>query len=447
MSNPKTQKFATRLGVIATTVGSAVGLGNIWRFPYEAGVHGGCAFLLIYICFILILGIPVICAEFIIGRKTGRNISGAFRVLTRGRFWRLISAIGITAGLVILSFYSVVAGWTMEYIWQSICAFHGATTEGELHSAFDAFASSDVGPVAWMALFLLINYIVLKRGVTKGIERISNIMLPILFIILVAFCLNSLTMAGSSEGLAFLFKPDFSKITTDVLFGAMGQAFFSLSLGLGCLITYSSYFNKEVKLIRSATITASLDTLTAVLAGIMIFPAVFTYGMQPTAGPKLVFEVLPSIFVNMPGGIFWSTLFFVLLFVASLTSTISMSEISIAYFTREHGMTRNRATMLTIAIGLVFGTLCALSFGSLSGVSILGKSIFDSFDFLASNILLPLGGLIISVFTGWFLDRRLVKTELGMTSGKLRIAGRLIIFSLRWIAPVCIAIVFIVGLL
>jgi NSS family neurotransmitter:Na+ symporter len=447
MSNPKTQKFATRLGVIATTVGSAVGLGNIWRFPYEAGVHGGCAFLLIYICFILILGIPVICAEFIIGRKTGRNISGAFRVLTRGRFWRLISAIGITAGLVILSFYSVVAGWTMEYIWQSICAFHGATTEGELHSAFDAFASSDVGPVAWMALFLLINYTVLKRGVTKGIERISNIMLPILFIILVAFCLNSLTMAGSSEGLAFLFKPDFSKITTDVLFGAMGQAFFSLSLGLGCLITYSSYFNKEVKLIRSATITASLDTLTAVLAGIMIFPAVFTYGMQPTAGPKLVFEVLPSIFVNMPGGIFWSTLFFVLLFVASLTSTISMSEISIAYFTREHGMTRNRATMLTIAIGLVFGTLCALSFGSLSGVSILGKSIFDSFDFLASNILLPLGGLIISVFTGWFLDRRLVKTELGMTSGKLRIAGRLIIFSLRWIAPVCIAIVFIVGLL
>jgi NSS family neurotransmitter:Na+ symporter len=447
MSNPKTQKFATRLGVIATTVGSAVGLGNIWRFPYEAGVHGGCAFLLIYICFILILGIPVICAEFIIGRKTGRNISGAFRVLTRGRFWRLISAIGITAGLVILSFYSVVAGWTMEYIWQSICAFHGATTEGELHSAFDAFASSDVGPVAWMALFLLINYLVLKRGVTKGIERISNIMLPILFIILVAFCLNSLTMAGSSEGLAFLFKPDFSKITTDVLFGAMGQAFFSLSLGLGCLITYSSYFNKEVKLIRSATITASLDTLTAVLAGIMIFPAVFTYGMQPTAGPKLVFEVLPSIFVNMPGGIFWSTLFFVLLFVASLTSTISMSEISIAYFTREHGMTRNRATMLTIAIGLVFGTLCALSFGSLSWVSILGKSIFDSFDFLASNILLPLGGLIISVFTGWFLDRRLVKTELGMTSGKLRIAGRLIIFSLRWIAPICIAIVFIVGLL
>ncbi len=435
------------MGVIATTVGSAVGLGNIWRFPYEAGVHGGCAFLLIYICFILILGIPVICAEFIIGRKTGRNISGAFRVLTRGRFWRLISAIGITAGLVILSFYSVVAGWTMEYIWQSICAFHGATTEGELHSAFDAFASSDVGPVAWMALFLLINYIVLKRGVTKGIERISNIMLPILFIILVAFCLNSLTMAGSSEGLAFLFKPDFSKITTDVLFGAMGQAFFSLSLGLGCLITYSSYFNKEVKLIRSATITASLDTLTAVLAGIMIFPAVFTYGMQPTAGPKLVFEVLPSIFVNMPGGMFWSTLFFVLLFVASLTSTISMSEISIAYFTREHGMTRNRATMLTIAIGLVFGTLCALSFGSLSGVSILGKSIFDSFDFLASNILLPLGGLIISVFTGWFLDRRLVESELGMTSGKLRTAGRLIIFSLRWIAPICIAIVFIVGLL
>jgi NSS family neurotransmitter:Na+ symporter len=443
MSTPKSQKFATRLGVIATTVGSAVGLGNIWRFPYETGVHGGCAFLLIYICFILILGIPVMCAEFVIGRKTGRNISGAFRVLTRGKFWRVISAIGITSGLVILSFYSVIAGWTMEYVYQSLIGFNGVSSEEGLHSAFDAFSSSDFRPVMWMILFLLINFAVLRNSVTKGIERVSNIMLPVLFLILVAFCVNSLTMPGAEDGVQFLFKPDFSKITPDVIFGAMGQAFFSLSLGLGCLITYSSYFNKDVKLVRSATITASLDTLTAILSGIMIFPAVFTYGLQPTAGPKLVFEVLPSIFVNMPGGLFWSTLFFILLFLASLTSTISMGEITIAYFTREHGMSRNRATALTVGIAMFFGTLCALSFGRLSDVSIFGKTIFNFFDFLASNILLPIGGMIISIFTGWFLDRRMVTKELG---GQ-HIAVRLIIFSLRYIAPVCIAAVFILGLM
>jgi NSS family neurotransmitter:Na+ symporter len=284
---------------------------------------------------------------------------------------------------------------------------------------------------------------VLRNSVTKGIERVSNIMLPVLFLILVAFCVNSLTMPGAEDGVQFLFKPDFSKITPDVIFGAMGQAFFSLSLGLGCLITYSSYFNKDVKLVRSATITASLDTLTAILSGIMIFPAVFTYGLQPTAGPKLVFEVLPSIFVNMPGGLFWSTLFFILLFLASLTSTISMGEITIAYFTREHGMSRNRATALTVGIAMFFGTLCALSFGRLSDVSIFGKTIFNFFDFLASNILLPIGGMIISIFTGWFLDRRMVTKELG---GQ-HIAVRLIIFSLRYIAPVCIAAVFILGLM
>jgi NSS family neurotransmitter:Na+ symporter len=443
MSNPKSQKFATRLGVIATTVGSAVGLGNIWRFPYETGVHGGCAFLLIYICFILILGIPVMCAEFVIGRKTGRNISGAFRVLTRGKFWRIISAIGITSGLVILSFYSVIAGWTMEYVWQSLSGFHGVTSEDGLHNAFDAFSSSDFRPVMWMVLFLLINFAVLRKGVKKGIERVSNIMMPVLFLILVAFCINSLTMPGAEEGMQFLFKPDFSKITSDVVFGAMGQAFFSLSLGLGCLITYSSYFNKEVPLVRSAAITASLDTLTAILSGIMIFPAVFTYGLQPTAGPKLVFEVLPSIFVNMSGGLFWSTLFFVLLFLASLTSTISMGEITIAYFTREHKMSRNRATALTIGIAVVFGTLCALSFGRLSDVSVFGKTIFNFFDFLASNILLPIGGMIISIFTGWFLKRRMVEAELGGNN----LAVRLIIFSLRYIAPICIAAVFVLGLI
>lgn len=442
----KRAQFTTRLGVIATTVGSAVGLGNIWRFPYEAGVHGGGAFLLIYLFFIFVIGIPVICAEFIIGRNTGSNISGAFRRLAPRSAWRWLGFVGITASLMILSFYSVVAGWTMEYIYQSVAGFSGAHTVEALHSQFDTFAQSDWRPAAWVVIFLLLNYWILSRGVQKGIERMSNLLMPVLFVILLLFCINSLTMDGAGEGLRFLFKPDFSKVDSSVLLGAMGQAFFSLSLGLGCLITYSSYFGKETPLVKSATIIASLDTLVAVLAGVIIFPAVFTFGEHPAAGPKLVFEVLPSIFTNLPGGMAWSTLFFVLLFLASLTSTISMSEISIAYFCEEHGMSRRRATCLNTVIALVFGVLCALSFGCMHGFTICGLTLFNLFDYVSSNILLPVGGMAISIFVGWVLDRDIVRSEL--TNGGTRHVRTLsaIIFSLRYVAPVCIALVFFCGL-
>lgn len=442
----KRAQFTTRLGVIATTVGSAVGLGNIWRFPYEAGVHGGGAFLLIYLFFIFVIGIPVICAEFIIGRNTGANISGAFRKLSPRGAWSRLGYVGITASLMILSFYSVVAGWTMEYIYQSLVGFSGVHSVDGLHRQFDAFARSDWRPVMWVVVFLALNFLILSRGVQKGIERMSNLLMPVLFVILIAFCVNSLTMDGARQGLEFLFRPDFSKIDSSVLLGAMGQAFFSLSLGLGCLITYSSYFSRDTPLVRSATVIAGLDTLVAILAGIIIFPAVFTFGEHPAAGPKLVFEVLPSIFADLPGGAVWSTLFFVLLFLASLTSTISMSEISIAYFCEEHGMSRRGATLLNTAIAMVFGVLCALSFGVLDGFRIFGMTLFDLFDYVSSNILLPVGGMAISIFVGWVLDKRIVRDEL--TDGgkrRVRMLGA-IVFCLRYIAPVCIALVFFCGL-
>lgn len=445
MTEKRTQ-FATRLGVIATTVGSAVGLGNIWRFPYEAGMHGGGAFLLVYLFFIFIIGIPVITAEFIIGRNTGSNIAGAFRKLAGNRSWGWVGYIGLTSSLMILSFYSVVAGWTLEYIYQSITGFSGVHTQEALHAQFDTFSTSNWRPLMWTIVFLTINLWILRRGVQKGIERMSNIMMPALFLILILFCVNSLFMPGASEGLAFLFKPDFSKIDSSVLMGAMGQAFFSLSLGLGCLITYSSYFNRETRLVRSASIIAGLDTLVAILAGVIIFPAIFTYGVQPAAGPKLVFEILPSIFADLPGGIVWSTLFFILLFFASLTSTISMSEISIAYFVEEKRMTRRNATWLNYAIAVVFGTLCALSFGCLNHITICGKTIFDLFDFVSSNILLPIGGMAISIFVGWLLDKSIVRNE--VTNGgkvSVRTLGA-IVFCLKFVAPVCIAIVFLCGL-
>lgn len=438
-------QFTTRLGIIATTVGSAVGLGNIWRFPYEAGVHGGGAFMLIYIIFIFLLGVPVICAEFIMGRETRSNIFGAFRKLSDSRQWAWVGYIGILASLMILSFYSVVAGWTLEYFFQSISGAMNDVSPTDRHVVFDTFASGWRSPV-WTIIFLIINACIMLRGVQKGIEKFSNILMPALFILLIIFCINSLTLPGAGKGLEFLFVPDFSKVTPDVLLGALGQAFFSLSLGLGTMLTYGSYFSSKTPLVKSAATTAVLDTLVAILAGVIIFPAVFSFNAEPSAGPKLVFEVLPSIFMQLPFGIVWSTLFFFLLFLASLTSTISMSEIAIAFFTEQLGMTRKKATILNCGIAMVFGTICAFSFGSLSGVKIFGLTFFDLFDYISSNILLPLGGMLISIFVGWVIDRKIVKAQLQGTGALLPWVLNLIVFSLRYIAPIGIAMVFFAGL-
>lgn len=441
-------QFATKIGVVAVTVGSAVGLGNIWRFPFEAGSNGGGAFLLVNLLFVFLIGVPVICAEFIIGRHTGANVRAAFRQLAPGQKWGFVGYIGILASVLILSFYSVVAGWTMEYIVRSFTGFGG--TGRSLEGEFDAFASSGWRPVMWTLLFLLCNYWILARGVEKGIERMANIMMPALFLLLLVFCINSLTLPEAGKGLRFLFYPDFSKLTAKGVLNAMGQAFFSLSLGLGGLITYSSYFKRHTPLMKTAALTAALDSLVAIMAGVIIFPAVFSFGQQPAAGPKLVFEVLPAIFGSMTGGAVWSVLFFVLLFLASLTSTVSMSEISIAYLTEEMHMGRRGATRLNIGVAMVLGTVCALSFGCLGHLTVGGLTVFGLFDYLASNILLPVGGMLISFFAGHRLERSVLDSELLSSSrrpGRLEVlAVRLIVVSLKWIAPACIFVVFLFGL-
>lgn len=442
-------QFATRLGIIATTVGSAVGLGNIWRFPYEAGNNGGGAFLLCYIICIIMLGIPVLCAEFAIGRSTQSNIFGAFRAIKTSGKWHWIGYIGIIASIMILSFYSVVAGWTMEYLYQSIIGGLNYSNSDGFHSHFASFSSSNWRPIMWTVIFLLCNYIIVARGVKKGIEKMSNIMMPALFVLLIIFCINSLMMPKAGEGLAFLFNPDFSKITPKVVISALGQAFFSLSLGLGTMMTYGSYFSKDTRIVRSATITASLDTLVAILAGLIIFPAVFTFGMSPVQGPALVFEVLPSIFTQMPGGQLWSILFFFLLFLASLTSTISMSEVSIAFFTEEKNMTRTKASALNLIIALCGGVLSALSFGYFKDKSLFGLcslDFFTFFDFTSSNILLPLGGMLISFFAGWVLDRSRLKDTL-TNRGKIGVyTFPLLVLSLKYVAPFCIMLIFLLGM-
>lgn len=447
MAERKNQ-FNTKFGVIAATVGSAVGLGNIWRFPYEAGVHGGGAFLIVNIFFVLLIGIPVICAEFLIGRHSGADACRAFKCFRNGERWQVIGWMGISAAILILGFYSVVAGWTTEYIYQSLVDFSGASTPDELHNQFVKFSSNGWAPLIWTVIFLALNYIILIRGVEKGIEKMSNILMPILFLILIAFTINSILMPGAGEGLTFLFKPDFSAITPSVVLGALGQAFFSLSVGLGCLITYASYFKSETPLVKTASISALLDTLVAFMAGVIIFPAVFTYGQEPAAGPQLVFEVLPSIFMNMPGGMFWATLFFVLLLVASLTSTLSLFETVVAFLTGSKKMKRMKAVNLTMGVVIFLALLCSLSFGPLSKLAFFGKNFFDLSDYVSSNILLPLGGMLSSIFVGWFVDRQIVRHEfIGENSSAFkRGVVKIIVFSLRFIAPIGIGLVFIFGL-
>lgn len=441
--------FTTRIGAVATTAGAAVGLGNVWRFPYEAGAHGGGAFMLCYLLFIIVLGVPVICSEFIMGRASRSNELGAFRKFSNSKAWTVPAYLGLLSSVMILSFYSVVAGWTVEYFFKSMTGALQLESQVEYKTTFAEFTSGNLRPLFWTLSFLLINAYVLLRGVAKGIEKISNVLMPILFLLLVVFCINSLTLSGAREGLAFLLYPDFSAVTPRVVLGALGQAFFSLSIGLGCMMTYASYFTPSTRLGRTAVTTAGLDTLVALLSGIIIFPAVFTFGVSPEGGPTLVFEVLPSIFHKLPLGAVWSTLFFFLLMLASITSTISMSEINISYLVEERGMKRRSATWLSTAVAIVFGTLCCLSFGCLDGVKVCGMTFFDIFNNVSSDLLLPIGGMLTSIFVGWFLPREVIERQLtGNGAYRFRFT-RLIVFSLRYVAPTGIALVLLnsIGLL
>lgn len=437
-------QFATRLGVIAATVGSAVGLGNIWRFPYEAGTHGGAAFMAIYIAFVFLLGVPVLCAEFALGRTTHKGIFGALKALRPGSRWPWLGVLTIIATMMILSFYSVVAGWTFEYFADSVSGRLAGMGDDELHHEFTDFISG-WRPIMWTVLFLAANYFVTVRGVQKGVEKASNIMTPLLFVLLIVFCVNSLLLPGARAGLEFLFKPDFSQITGQTVISAMGQAFFSLSLGMGVMLTYASYFKDDTNILRSATLTAGLDTAIAILAGVLIFPAVFTYGLSPAEGPTLVFEVLPSFFNRLPAGMIWATLFFLMLALAALTSTISLMEGVVTYLTEETRMNRRTATLVTVVTAMTFGVLCALSFSYLSHWPV---NFFDLFDYASSNIVLPLGGVLLSIFAGWVADRAVMRRALARPGGDGRIGAlaKCIIFIIRWVAPALIAVIFVMNL-
>ena len=409
---PQRINFSSKLAVVAAAAGSAVGLGNIWRFPYELGQYGGAAFLIIYITFVILIGMPVMLSEFIIGRMGQTDAAGSFRKLAPKGKWWLIGVMGVLTSFLIMGFYAVVAGWTLEYIYQAVANQFINRDTATLTQVFVDFSMDTWRPILWMVLFMIISAGIIMLGVKDGIEKSTKFMMPLLLVIIVALGIRSVTLPGGIEGLKFLFQPDFSKITSGVVLSAMGQAFFSLSLGMGCMITYGSYISRKNHLSHTVVEVTIMDTLIAVLASIAIFPAVFSLGINPSQGPELVFITLPNVFANMPGGYIWAILFFVLLTVAALTSAISLMEVIVAFLVEEFKVRRLKATFwVTIGI-LFFGVLASLSFGAWKEVKIFHMGFFDLFDNLTSKVFMPVGGLLIAIFAGWVLSKKQIKEEL-----------------------------------
>ena len=445
MGENKRATLGGRLSAVLVAAGSAVGLGNIWRFPYIAGENGGGAFLVIYIGCILLLGVPVLLAEFTVGRHTHKNSVGAYRLLSKK--WSFLGYNSVISSLLILGFYFVVSGWTLEYFTSSITGaiseYSSSTVNAE---RFADFTTDPVRPVIFTVIFALLTHVVIALGVQKGIERSSKLMMPILFVMLVVLAIRSITMPNGLEGLKFLFTPDFSKVTAKTFLDAMGQAFFSLSIGLGCMITYSSYFNDKTNLQNTAYNVVILDTLVAVLSGAMIFPAVFSVGIEPTSGPSLVFVTLPSIFNTMTFGSLWSAIFFLLLILAALTSTISLHEVLTVYLNEEWGISRKHAARCVTLVTTLLASASSLSLGVWGDFKICGLNLFDSLDFVTANILLPLGGCLTSIFAGWVLNKQILRDEI---SDHGRLKGRLfglLVVLLRYVCPTLLLSIFLYNL-
>ena len=436
-------QFGSKLGFILSAAGSAVGLGNIWKFPGKAYFCGGGAFLIIYLIIVALVGTTVMMAEFTVGRKTHKNAVGAMRELNAK--WSWVGGLGVLTGFIILCYYCQVGGWAMKYIVayivdvKTIWADPTAYFLNNLLGADGTFPLQ--GAVIFPFIFLFLTAYIISHG-TAGIEKMSKLLMPLLFIILIALSIHSLLMPGGEEGLRFLFRPDFSKVTPSTVLVALGQAFFSLSIGIGTMVTYASYFKPDTNLRHTALNVTILDTLVAILAGVVIFPAVFSVGIEPSSGPSLVFITLPGIFNSMPLSMVWSSVFFLLLVVAALTSTISLHEVITAYLHEEWHMSRRAAAWSTTGACMALAAVASLSLGVLKGWNIFGLTIFDSLDYLTANILLPAGGFFTCIFVGWRLDRKILKAEISNNGTlKFRIYG-VFIFLVRYVCPAVLLLIF-----
>ena len=438
--------FGSKVGIVLATAGSAVGLGNVWRFPYMTGENGGAAFILIYLGCILILGLPGMISEFIVGRHAQANAARAYDKLSNGRPWKLVGYLGILTSTIILGFYAVVAGWCLQYLFASIVGQLDGDAE-YVKNYFVSFSSSPVKPVLWGVGFVLLTHLVVVRGVRSGIERASKLLMPILLVLLFIIVMASCLLPGAVEGIKFLLMPDFSKVTGNMMLDALGQAFFSLSLGTACLCTYASYFSKDTNLLNSAGQIVVLDTLIAILAGLMIFPAAASVGVSSDSGPSLIFITLPNVFQQafsaLPVvGYLIGVMFYALLVFAALTSTISMHEIGTAFFTEEFHISRHWAACIVTLVTSVICVFCALSVGAYDRLQVMGKSLMDFCDMLTANIMLPLGGMLTCLFVGWYVPKQVVRSEF---TNQETVSGRwfgVYLFAVRYVCPICIILVF-----
>lgn len=439
--------FGSKIGAILVAAGSAVGLGNIWRFPYEAGNHGGAAFILVYLACVFVLGMPIMIAEFTVGRRAKASTGRAFGLLANNGKWNCIGMLGVLAGLLILGYYSVVAGWTLEYIVSSVTNGFVDKKPEDFVVAFQEFSQDPFRPIVWLLAFLLFTHYIVIKGVKDGIEKSSKIMMPVLFILIVVLAICSMTLPNANKGLEFLLKPDFSKVNADVFLGAMGQAFFSLSLGMGCLSTYASYFGSDTRLGKTALSVGVIDTFVAILAGLIIFPAAFSVGIQPDAGPSLIFITLPNVFQQAFGSVpfmamVFSLLFYVLLALAALTSTISLHEVVTAYLNERFKISRGRAATLVTGFCIVTGILSSLSLG-IWDAKFFNLGFFDLLDFVTAKLMLPLGGLLVCLFVGWYLKRSVSYEELTNYGLQKAAYFPVYMFILRYFAPIAITLIFV----
>ena len=440
----KRDGFSSRFGILAAAAGSAIGLGNIWRFPYITGENGGAAFILVYLVCIFLIGIPVMLSELVIGRNAQSNAIGSFDKIKPNSPWKFTGVLGVLTAFIILSFYSTIAGWVFAYIGRAVTGQLSSVSPAELPQYFGNIINaggSNLEPILWQLVVMVITGFIVIAGIKKGVEKYSKLLMPILLGLLVVLAIRSLTLEGAYKGVEFLFKPDFSSLSVKGVLEALGHAFFSLSLGMCTILTYGSYVNKKERLPSLALQITFADTAIALLAGIVIFPAVFAYGLSPDSGPDLIFITLPTVFYAMPFGSFFQMLFLILIGIASITSTISLLEVPVSYFTEEFKLSRKKVTILITAIIFLLGIPSTLSFGSLGDVTIFGKTFFDLMDFTASNILLPVGGLLISLFIGWGWGiRNAVKeaTNDGEVEFKLASAYG---FATKYLAPIGIFLI------
>ncbi len=436
------EHWTTRLGFILAAAGSAVGLGNIWRFPYITGEMGGAMFLLIYLVIVMIIGYPMMITEITLGKKAQRNPLGTFKELAPDTPWWLVGALVILTAFIIMSYYSVVAGWALHY---SIESATGLDPEADYAAVFIDHLSGMWLPTFYHAIFMAFTAGIVGLGVVKGIQRTVKILMPILFILILVVIARALTLDGAMEGLEFYLTPELGDVTIEALNAAIGQAFFTLSLGMGIIITYGSYLDEEENVADNAASVVGLDTLIAILAGFAIFPAVFALGYSPGEGAGLTFITLPAVFAEMPAGSFFGFLFFVLLTIAALTSAISLTEVVVSWLIDEYNWARAKAAAVVGSLMFVFGIPPILGYGAWDGFQFYGMDILDTYDFWADSIMLPLGGLLVAIFAGYVYKARYVAEEANRTAERINV-GRWFSPLIRYVIPIAIAVIITINL-